>query len=83
MAPKYFKIQPSLPVASIPDAITYYTECLGFRVAGRDGDNHCWVQLVDEGPEKDSVSMWDVAVNIYLRSMCSPYFKRPPDQDLP
>lgn len=68
MAPTYLKIQPSLPVTSIPDAVKYYTECLGFRVAGRDGDNHCWIQLVDEELEKDDVSKWDVAVNIYLRS---------------
>lgn len=67
MAPNFFKIQPSLPVSSIPDAIKYYTECLGFRVAGRDGDNHCWVQLANE----ESDSEWDVAVNIYLRSKLS------------
>lgn len=65
MAPTYVKIQPSLPVSSIPDAITYYTECLGFRLAGRDEDNHCWVQLVDHG----DISKWDAAVNIYLRRM--------------
>lgn len=65
MAPKYVKIQPSLPVTSIPDAIAYYTDCLGFRLAGRDGDNHCWVQLVDG----EDVSKWDAAVNIYLRRM--------------
>lgn len=63
MAPKYIKIQPSLPVTSVPDAITYYTEVLGFRLAGRDGDDHCWVQLVDD----EAVGIWDAAVNIYLR----------------
>lgn len=65
MAPKFTKVQPSLPVSSIPDALEYYIGCLGFRLAGRDGDNHCWVQLVDD----DSVAKWDVAVNIYLRRM--------------
>lgn len=64
MAPKYVKVQPSLPVTSIPDAVAYYTERLGFRLAGRDGDNHCWLQLVDD----ESVGKWDAAVNIYLRS---------------
>ncbi|KAK2607073.1 hypothetical protein N8I77_005780 [Diaporthe amygdali] len=63
MAPQYTIIQPSLPVSSIPDAVAYYTGRLGFRLAGRDGDNHCWVQLVDD----DNISKWDAAVNIYLR----------------
>lgn len=67
MAPRYTTIQPSLPVSSIPDAVEYYTTRLGFRLAGRDGDNHCWVQLVDDA----SVSKWDVAVNIYLRRKCT------------
>lgn len=67
MAPRYTTIQPSLPVSSIPDAVEYYTTRLGFRLAGRDGDNHCWVQLVDDA----SVSKWDVAVNIYLRRECT------------
>lgn len=66
MAPRYTTIQPSLPVSSIPEAVEYYTTRLGFRLAGRDGDNHCWVQLVDDA----SVSKWDVAVNIYLRRKC-------------
>ncbi|KAK4502912.1 hypothetical protein PRZ48_006339 [Zasmidium cellare] len=56
MAPTFQKITPSLPVTSVPRSIEYYTEILGFRVAGRDGDDHCWVQL-SEG------------VNCYLRSM--------------
>lgn len=63
MAPRYKAIQPSLPVSSIPEAVEYYTTRLGFRLAGRDGDNHCWVQLVDDA----SISKWDAAVNIYLR----------------
>lgn len=63
MAPTYVKIQPSLPVTSIQDAINYYTGRLGFRLAGRDSDNHCWVQLVND----ESVSKWDAPVNIYLR----------------
>jgi catechol 2,3-dioxygenase-like lactoylglutathione lyase family enzyme len=63
MAPRFTTIHPSLPVSSIPEAVEYYTSRLGFRLAGRDGDNHCWVQLVDD----DSVSKWDVSVNIYLR----------------
>lgn len=67
MAPQYTIIQPSLPVSSIPDAVAYYTGRLGFRLAGRDGDNHCWVQLVDD----DNISKWDAAVNIYLRRMPS------------
>lgn len=65
MAPRYTTIQPSLPVSSIPEAVEYYTGRLGFRLAGRDGDSHCWVQLVDD----ESVSKWDAAVNIYLRRM--------------
>lgn len=69
MAPTYLKVHPSLPVTSIPDAIKYYTECLGFRVAGRDGDNHCWLQLVDEQSDAKSSSIWDAAVNIYFRSV--------------
>lgn len=63
MAPKFTKIQPSLPVTSIPEAIAYYQNSLGFRLAGRDGDDHCWLQLVDD----DSADIWNVAVNIYLR----------------
>ncbi|KAI7773974.1 hypothetical protein LA080_009496 [Diaporthe eres] len=63
MAPRYTTIQPSLPVSSIPEAVEYYTGRLGFRLAGRDGDNHCWVQLVDDA----SISKWDASVNIYLR----------------
>lgn len=63
MAPNYIKIQPSLPVSSIQDAIDYYTGSLGFRLAGRDRDDHCWVQLVND----ESVSKWDAPVNIYLR----------------
>lgn len=63
MAPSYVKIQPSLPVSSIQDAIDYYTGKLGFRLAGRDRDDHCWVQLVND----ESVSKWDAPVNIYLR----------------
>ncbi|KUI67946.1 hypothetical protein VM1G_03108 [Cytospora mali] len=63
MAPTYVKIQPSLPVSSIPDAIEYYTGRLGFRLAGRDRDDHCWVQLVED----EGTSKWDAAVNIYLR----------------
>lgn len=63
MAPKYVKIQPSLPVTSIPDAIQYYQNSLGFRLAGRDCDDHCWLQLVDD----ESVDKWNAPVNIYLR----------------
>ncbi|POS73031.1 hypothetical protein DHEL01_v208572 [Diaporthe helianthi] len=63
MAPQFTTIQPSLPVSSIPEAVEYYTTRLGFRLAGRDGDNHCWVQLVGDA----SISIWDAAVNIYLR----------------
>ncbi|KAK7747841.1 hypothetical protein SLS53_001090 [Cytospora paraplurivora] len=63
MAPTYVKIQPSLPVSSIQDAIDYYTGRLGFRLAGRDSDDHCWIQLVND----ESVSKWDAPVNIYLR----------------
>ena len=68
MSLKYFpysSVTPSLPVSSIPDAITYYTEALGFRLAGRDQDNHCWLQLVErEDVDKDSAP-----INIYLRRM--------------
>ncbi|KAG8164293.1 hypothetical protein KVR01_006211 [Diaporthe batatas] len=63
MAPNFTIIKPSLPVSSIPEALEYYTSRLGFRLAGRDGDNHCWVQLVGD----DSISRSDAAVNIYLR----------------
>ncbi|KAF2754387.1 hypothetical protein EJ05DRAFT_479379 [Pseudovirgaria hyperparasitica] len=63
MAPRFTKITPSLPVSNIPSAIEYYTEILGFRLAGRDGDNHCWLQIVDD----ESVGKYDAAVNVYLR----------------
>lgn len=63
MSPSYTQITPSLPVTSIPSAINYYTTSLGFRLAGRDGDNHCWVQLVED----DSMGKYGAAVNIYLR----------------
>ncbi|KAF2171885.1 hypothetical protein M409DRAFT_18117 [Zasmidium cellare ATCC 36951] len=59
MAPTFRKITPSLPVSSVPRAIEYYTEILGFRVAGRDGDDHCWVRLSEE-------------VNCYLRRRTFP-----------
>ena len=78
MSPRYTTIQPSLPVSSIPEAVEYYTGRLGFRLAGRDGDNHCWVQLVDD----DSVSKWDVAVNIYLRRMYTSVLSRLPKRGL-
>lgn len=76
MAPRYTTIQPSLPVSSIPEAVEYYTGRLGFRLAGRDGDNHCWVQLVDDA----SISKWDAPVNIYLRRKCT---TRPLSNPLP
>ncbi|KAF2097240.1 hypothetical protein NA57DRAFT_77493 [Rhizodiscina lignyota] len=63
MAPKYTKIIPSLPVSSVPEAINFYTNVLGFRVAGRDRDDHTWLQLASE----ESENKYDVAVNVYLR----------------
>lgn len=65
MAPTYVKVIPSLPVTSIPKAIEYYCEVLGFRVAGRDRDDHTWLQLVTNEDE----GKYDAPVNVYLRSM--------------
>lgn len=64
MAPTFWRVQPSLPVTSIPDSIQYYTKVLGFRVAGRDRDDHTWLQIANH--EEDD--KWYVPVNIYLRS---------------
>lgn len=77
MAPKFSKIQPSLPVTSIPEAINYYQDSLGFRLAGRDGDDHCWLQLVDD----ESIDIWDAAVNIYLRRTCTSNMPHTLDQN--
>jgi catechol 2,3-dioxygenase-like lactoylglutathione lyase family enzyme len=63
MSLKYTRIIPSIPVSSIPAAIDFYTTQLGFRVAGRDRDNHTWLQLVED----DSVGKYDAPVNVYLR----------------
>jgi catechol 2,3-dioxygenase-like lactoylglutathione lyase family enzyme len=63
MSLKYTRITPSLPVASVPDAIKFYTEHLGFRVAGRDRDDHTWLQLVED----ENVGKYDAPVNVYLR----------------
>ncbi|KAI5356809.1 Putative glyoxalase/Bleomycin resistance protein/Dihydroxybiphenyl dioxygenase [Septoria linicola] len=62
MAPTFTKIQPSLPVSSILDSIKYYTEILGFRVSGRDRDDHTWLRLGGEDEDK-----YTMPVNIYLR----------------
>jgi len=63
MAPTFTKITPSLPVSCVSTSIDFYNNILGFRVAGRDGDNHTWLQLTsDSEAQRD-----DVAVNIYLR----------------
>lgn len=67
MAPTFTKITPSLPVTSVPDAIEYYTTKLGFRISGRDRDDHTWLRLGGEDAEKASIP-----VNVYLRSK-SPY----------
>lgn len=63
---KYTRITPSLPVTSISAAIDFYTSRLGFRVAGRDRDDHTWLQLVGDD-EADVVGKYDAAVNVYLR----------------
>jgi hypothetical protein len=63
MAPTFTKIQPSLPVTSIPNSIKYYTEILGFQISGRDRDDHTWLRL--GGEEEDKYNM---PVNVYLRS---------------
>ncbi len=47
MPPTFVKIHPSLPVTSVPTGIEYYTNVLGFKVVGRDGDDHTWMQLPD------------------------------------
>lgn len=65
MAPKYTKIIPSLPVSSVPKAVDFYTNSLGFRVAGRDRDDHTWLQLASDQNE----DKYNVAVNVYLRRM--------------
>jgi hypothetical protein len=72
MSPNFTKITPSLPVTSIPASIEYYTTILGFRIAGRDGDNHTWLQLrsTDDDDDDDDNNTDDkhrVPVNIYLR----------------
>lgn len=64
MSPTFQSIYPSLPVTSIPDSIDYYCKVLGFRVAGRDRDDHTWLQL----PSDESEDKYKVAVNVYLRS---------------
>ena len=71
MAPTYKKVIPSLPVTSVPDAIRHYTEVLGFRVAGRDGDNHTWLQLANH--EEDN--KYEVPINVYLRRMYSTFLQ--------
>ncbi|KAF7198449.1 hypothetical protein HII31_00188 [Pseudocercospora fuligena] len=68
MSPTFKKIQPSLPVTSIPESIDYYTNVLGFSVVGRDRDDHTWLRLpTDENEEKHKA-----AVNIYLRRRTFP-----------
>lgn len=64
MAPQYVKVIPSLPVTSIPKAIEYYINVLGFRVAGRDRDDHTWLQIVTN----DDDDKYSAPVNVYLRS---------------
>jgi catechol 2,3-dioxygenase-like lactoylglutathione lyase family enzyme len=63
MSATFEKIIPSLPVSSIPESIEFYTQKLGFRVAGRDRDDHTWLQLVGA----EDVDKADAAVNVYLR----------------
>jgi hypothetical protein len=63
MAPTYKKVTPSLPVTSIPNAIKYYTEVLEFKVAGRDRDDHTWLQLTSS----EEVDRSEGPVNICLR----------------
>ena len=65
MAPTYMKVTPSLPVTSVPKAIGYYCEVLGFRIAGRDRDDHTWLQLASSEDE----DKYSAAVNVYLRRM--------------
>ncbi|KAM3416228.1 hypothetical protein BST61_g7834 [Cercospora zeina] len=62
MPPTFTKIHPSLPVTSIPDSIEFYTTKLGFRISGRDRDDHTWLRLGGEDAEK-----YNMPVNIYLR----------------
>lgn len=64
MAPTFEKITPSLPVSSVPNSIDYYTTKLGFRVAGRDRDDHTWLQLANAEAE----DRHQTPVNVYLRS---------------
>ena len=64
MPVKFTRITPSLPVTSIPAAIDFYTHKLSFRLAGRDRDDHCWLQLVGDG---ESYGRYDAPINIYLR----------------
>jgi hypothetical protein len=73
MPPKYVKVIPSLPVTSVPKAIEYYCDVLGFRVAGRDWDDHTWLQLVTHEDE----DKYNAPVNVYLRSvsLCIPFLK--------
>ena len=70
MSLKYTRITPSIPVDSIPDAIGYYTAILGFRVGGRDRDDHTWLQLVED----DNIGKYETSVNIYLRRKLYPAF---------
>ena len=61
---KYTRITPSLPVTSVPASIDFYTTKLGFRLAGRDRDDHTWLQLVSP---TETYGRYDAPVNIYLR----------------
>lgn len=70
MPPTFTKITPSLPVRSIPDSIKYYTEVLGFRISGRDRDDHTWLSLGGEEEERAEKGKDAIPVNVYLRSMC-------------
>lgn len=61
---KFTRITPSLPVNSVPASIEWYTTKLGFRLAGRDRDDHTWLQLIGE---EDNYGRYDAPVNVYLR----------------
>ncbi|EME79657.1 uncharacterized protein MYCFIDRAFT_212277 [Pseudocercospora fijiensis CIRAD86] len=69
MSPTFQKIQPSLPVTSIPESIAYYTKTLGFSIAGRDRDDHTWLYLPTDEKNEDAQK---AAVNLYLRRRTFP-----------
>jgi catechol 2,3-dioxygenase-like lactoylglutathione lyase family enzyme len=64
MPVSFTRITPSIPVSSISSSIDFYTTKLGFRLAGRDRDDHCWLSLSSETQPQGRL---EAPINIYLR----------------